>query len=41
MELGTSKNTVEEAMNAMPPFAKILDEVLKGDKKEEDKVDSK
>lgn len=41
MELGTSKNTVEEAMNAMPPFAKILDKVLKGDKKEEDKVDSK
>lgn len=31
VELGTYKNTVESAMNAMVPFAKILDDVLQGD----------
>ena len=35
IELGTSKNTVEEAMNAMPPFAKVLDKVLKGETDDE------
>jgi stage II sporulation protein P len=35
IELGTVNNTVEEAKNAMPPFAKILDKVLKGETEEE------
>ncbi|NLP35134.1 MAG: hypothetical protein GX359_08080 [Clostridiales bacterium] len=30
MELGTVNNTVEQAKNAMEPFAEVLDEVLKG-----------
>ena len=30
MELGTNLNTLKEAKNAMKPFAKILDTVLKG-----------
>lgn len=30
IELGTEKNTLESAKNAMKPFAKVLDEVLKG-----------
>ncbi len=36
IELGTVNNTVEEAKNAMPPFAKILDKVLKGEAEEEE-----
>ena len=28
VELGTNENTLEEAMNAMPYFAQILDQVL-------------
>ncbi len=35
VELGTLNNTVEEAMNAMPPFAKVLDAVLAGETQEE------
>ena len=35
IELGTAQNTVDEAKNAMPPFAKILDKVLKGATEEE------
>lgn len=31
VELGTSNNTVEEAKNAMEPFAKVLYQVLSGD----------
>ena len=31
MELGTVNNTLQSAKNAMVPFAKLLDEVLKGD----------
>ncbi len=31
MELGTQYNTLESAMNAMPPFAEVLDAVLKGE----------
>jgi stage II sporulation protein P len=31
VELGTVNNTVESAMNAMLPFAKILDDVLQGE----------
>lgn len=31
MELGTDKNTLQSAMNAMVPFAEILDQVLQGD----------
>jgi stage II sporulation protein P len=34
VELGTVNNTVDEAMNAMPPFAKVLDKVLKGEEDE-------
>lgn len=30
MELGTDKNTLQSAMNAMEPFAKVLDAVLQG-----------
>lgn len=30
VELGTDKNTVQSAKNAMEPFAKVLDEVLRG-----------
>ncbi|MDF2944338.1 MAG: putative rane protein [Herbinix sp.] len=30
MELGTDKNTLQSAMNAMKPFAEILDQVLQG-----------
>ncbi len=30
IELGTDKNTVASARNAMPPFAEVLDEVLQG-----------
>lgn len=30
VELGTDKNTVEQAKNAMKPFAEVLDSVLKG-----------
>lgn len=30
IELGTVKNTLESAYNAMEPFAEVLDEVLKG-----------
>ncbi len=29
IEVGNDKNTIEEAKNAMPPFAKVLNEVLK------------
>ncbi|HHV12288.1 MAG TPA: hypothetical protein GXX75_18580 [Clostridiales bacterium] len=35
VELGTVNNTVEEAMNAMPPFAKVLDAVLSGEAQEQ------
>lgn len=31
VELGTDKNTLESAKNAMEPFAKVLDAVLKGE----------
>ncbi len=31
IELGTDKNTVEEARNAMEPLAKVLDQVLSGE----------
>ena len=31
LEVGAQTNTVEEAMNAMAPFAVILDKVLKGE----------
>lgn len=31
IELGNENNTVEEAKNAMPPLAEVLDEVLKGE----------
>lgn len=31
MELGTYKNTLQSAKNAMEPFAKVLDQVLQGD----------
>ena len=31
VEAGAQTNTVEEAMNAMAPFAVILDKVLKGE----------
>lgn len=31
MELGTNKNTLQSAKNAMKPFAEILDAVLKGE----------
>lgn len=34
IELGTDKNTLKSAKNAMPYFAEILDSVLKGDKEE-------
>lgn len=37
IELGTVNNTVQEAKNAMPPFAKILDKVLKGEAEEDAK----
>ena len=30
VELGTDYNTLQSAMNAMPPFAEVLDAVLKG-----------
>jgi stage II sporulation protein P len=33
MELGTWKNTVQSARNALEPFAQILDAVLKGETK--------
>lgn len=30
VELGTDSNTLQSAMNAMPPFAKVLDAILQG-----------
>ncbi|WP_230397887.1 stage II sporulation protein P [Novisyntrophococcus fermenticellae] len=35
LEVGAQTNTVEEAMNAMEPFAKVLNSVLKGTNKNE------
>ena len=33
IELGNENNTVEEAMNAAAPLAKVIEDVLKGDVK--------